>query len=148
MNNYIIILLVFFLNSCKNENNIELYFFEDNYFTSDVPITCGEIEEEKGLLKLIITEHDNTYEKLININKQKNDKSASFNQPDVRYKLKTKSDNICISNTGILVLNDSVIGKTNILEDIRVYIEKNKKVAIEVTQPREKPWLNYESEIK
>jgi hypothetical protein len=148
MNNYIFTLLVFSLISCNNENNIELYFFEDNYFTSDVPITCGKIEEERGLLKLIITEHDNMYDKLININKQKNDKSVSFNQPDVRYKLKTKSDIICISNTGILVLNDSVIGKTNILEDIRVYIDKNKKVAIEVTQPREKPWLNYEGEIK
>ncbi|MFN4198307.1 MAG: hypothetical protein ACK4FS_04685 [Flavobacterium sp.] len=115
MNNYIFTLLVFSLISCNNENNIELYFFEDNYFTSDVPITCDKIEEEKGLLKLIIAEHDNMCEKLININKQKNDKSVNFNQPDVRYKLKTKSDIICISNTGILVLNDSVIGKTNIL---------------------------------
>lgn len=144
MNNYIIILFVFIFISCKNENNIELYFFEDNYFTSDVPITCEKIEEEKGLLKLIIPDNDSIYSKLININKYRNDKSISFNEPDVRYKLKTKTDIICIANTGVLVLNAKVIGKTNILEDIRTYIDKNKKDAIEVTQPYEKPWLNYE----
>jgi hypothetical protein len=140
-NKIILLTFLFVFISCnyKSKDFIEIYFFEDNYFTTDIPINCNNFDKTKGLLKLKITSDDTLYTSLVDIDKYINFKQ--YSQGDYRYKLRIKKDIYCIANTGVFVLNNKITGKISLLGDIRKFIDENIENAIEVTEPLEKPSL-------